>query len=79
MTRGAGWARRGERCSGAVRAGIIGSHSAFPGGGPAEFVGTPRGGNGERNSATNITLFLDRGVPRDERGGGSAGLMHPFA
>ena len=35
--------------------------------------------DGERNSVTNITLFLDRGVPRDERGGGPAGLMHPFA
>lgn len=63
--------------SGGVRAGIIGSHPAFPGGGSAEFMGTPP--RGRRNSVTNITLFLDRGVPRDERGGGPAGLMHPFA
>lgn len=70
----------GGGCSGAARAGMIGSHPAFPGGGPAEFVGTPNGRrDGERSSATNITLFLDRGVPREERGGGSAGLMHPFA
>lgn len=67
-------------CSGAVRAGIIGSHSAFPGGGPARVCGNDdERRDGERNSATNITLFLDRGVLRDERGGGSAGLMHPFA
>lgn len=49
--------------------------------GKCEFVGTPtRGRTGERNRTfTNITLFLGRGVPRDERGEGPVGLMHPFA
>lgn len=41
----------GGWCSGGARVGIIGSHSAFPGGDPDEFVGTPTRGGTVREAA----------------------------
>lgn len=45
-------------CSGGARAGIIGSHPAFPGGGPAEFVGTPTRGGTARETALRTSLYF---------------------
>lgn len=44
--------------SSGVRAGIIGSHPAFPEGGSAEFVGTPTRGGTARETALRTSLYF---------------------
>jgi len=46
------WGRSG------VRAGIIDSHPAFPGGSSAEFVGTPTRGGTTRETALRTSLYF---------------------
>lgn len=54
-------------CSGGVRAGIIGSHPAFPEGDPAEFVGTPTRGGTARETALRTSLYFWTGECRGMR------------
>jgi len=53
--------------SGGVRAGIIGSHPAFPGGSSAEFVGTPPRGGTARETALRTSLYFWIGECRGMR------------
>lgn len=64
-----------------ARAGKIGSQPAFPEGDRARVCGNAdeRKNRREKQRSRTSLYFWAGEVPRDERGEGLVGLMHPFA